>query len=39
MFKQRIIAAMSATIKANKISFHLEERREYLLSTLSAVIA
>ena len=31
MFRQRITTATSATINSNKISFHLEERFEYLL--------
>jgi hypothetical protein len=38
MFKQKIIAAIRATIKASRIIFHLEERFEYLNSTVSVVI-
>jgi len=39
MFRQKIMATTSATINSNKISFHLEDRFEYLLSTLSVIMS
>jgi hypothetical protein len=39
MLRQKTMQTMSAAINSNKISFHREERFEYLNSALSAVIS